>query len=230
MPHRFHRPVVGGALRRRRPRACRCRGHEGRRDAGRRGGGHRAPVHAALRARHKGAGLHQELPARRARERRPVYPCRDMADRRARRARARRRRLAAVLARQPGEPRALRGGGAALPRRALCRGGRRLRRRGEGRARRLDMVHRLGRLALSRRRGVYPRHRARGRQPQAEAGAPLGLERLLGAAAHRRGRLPRRGAARPGGRHHGGRKARQKRPGAAAQRRRPRDRRNRPLT
>ena len=68
----------------------------------------------------QGPGLHQELSAGRAREWRPVHPCRDLVRHRAGRDGPRRRRLSLLLDAQPGQPRARRGGGRALPRRALC--------------------------------------------------------------------------------------------------------------
>ncbi len=63
-----------------------------------------------------------------------------------------------------------------LPHRTLCRGGRHLFVAGQGRARRLDLVHRLGRLAVPRGGREHPRHQ-QGGQPavgQASPAQPLG--------------------------------------------------------
>ncbi len=63
-------------------------------------------VHAALRQDREGSGLHQELSAGRARERRPVHARGDLVRHRACRARAGRRGLALLLHAQPDQPRA----------------------------------------------------------------------------------------------------------------------------
>ena len=72
----------------------------------------------------EGAGLHQELSAGRAREWRPIYPCRDLVRHRAGRNGHGRRSLALLLDAQSGQPCARREGGRTLSRRALCRRGR----------------------------------------------------------------------------------------------------------
>ena len=67
--------------------------------------------------------------------------------------------------------------------RTLCRGGRHLFGAGQGRARRLDLVHRLGRLAVPRGGREHPRHPQGGQPPRREARAAQPLGRLLGDAA-----------------------------------------------
>ena len=74
----------------------------------------------------EGARLHQELSAGRARKWRAVHACGDLVRHRAGRNGPRRRGLALLLDAQSGQPCARREGGRALPRRALCRGGRHL--------------------------------------------------------------------------------------------------------
>ena len=68
----------------------------------------------------------------------------------------------AVRPAQPDQPCAHAGGDRALQGRTLCRRGRRLFSRAACRARRLDLVHRLGRLDVSRRHGGHPGHPPRG--------------------------------------------------------------------
>ena len=107
VPDRLDRPVLGGALRRRPSPSARARGH---------GRGRRAPGPPRRRpasllftppfdrttAR---PGLHQGLPAGRARERRPVHPRRALGGAGLRRARRRRPGRRAVRAAQPDQPR-----------------------------------------------------------------------------------------------------------------------------
>ena len=64
----------------------------------------------------EGAGLHQELSAGRARERRPVHPCRHLVRHRAGRNGQGRRGLSLFLHAQSGQPCARRKGGRAVPR------------------------------------------------------------------------------------------------------------------
>ena len=100
MPHRFHRPVLGGDFRRRRPGA-RGPGDGGARPppgASRRPAG--AAVHAAVRQDRARSRLHQGLSARHPREWRPVHPCRRLVDHGLRRARPGRQGGRAVRAAQ----------------------------------------------------------------------------------------------------------------------------------
>jgi cyclic beta-1,2-glucan synthetase len=106
----------------------------------------RAAAHAALRSDGARPGLHQGLPPRRARERRPVHPRRDLVGHRAGAPRHGRRSDGAVPHAQPDQShahgrrrRALQGG-------AVRGGGRRLCAPDARRPRRLDVVHRVGRL------------------------------------------------------------------------------------
>ena len=112
---------------------------------------HRQAVHAALRQDRERSGLHQELSARRARERRPIHACRDLVRHRAGRDRAWPTRPGAAFCMLNPVNHALDAAAAeryrvepyvvaadiysAAP---------------QGRARRLDLVHGLGRLALPR--------------------------------------------------------------------------------
>ncbi len=87
MPDRFDRPILGGALGRRRPRRARPRrwpSLDRAADPPRRRPG--AAVHAALRQDALRSRLHQGLSAGRARKRRAVHPRRDVGDPRVRRA------------------------------------------------------------------------------------------------------------------------------------------------
>ena len=94
-------------------------------------------------------GYIKRLRAGRARERRPIHPCGDLGGDGVRGARRRRARVGTVRADQPGQPRRLAAGDAALSGRALRRRGRRLRRRPAHRPRRLDLVHRLRRAGCT---------------------------------------------------------------------------------
>ena len=151
MPHRFHRPVVGGHVRRRRPRA-RGPGDGGPRPpprASRRPAG--AALHPAVRQDRAGARLYQGLSARYPREWRPIHSCRCLVDHGLCRARPGRQGGRAVRAGQSHQSHQHARGRAALQGRALCRGCRRLFRGAARRAGWLDLVHGLGWLALPRR-------------------------------------------------------------------------------
>ncbi len=179
VPDRLHRPVLERAVRPRRPGALRHR-HERRRGApGRPGAEDRQALHPALLEDGEGARLHQELSARRPREWRPVHPCGHLVRHRAGRDGPRRGSLALLRDAQPGQPCARRGGGGALPRRTLCRGGRHLFGRRQGRPRRLDVVHRLGGLALPGRGRGHPRNPPRRRPAGDRAAASPALGRLF---------------------------------------------------
>ena len=110
-------------------------------------------------------GLHQGLRARRARERRPVHARRDLGGdgvRRAGRQPSARGSCSRMInpvnhARHADGDRHLQG-------RALRRRGRRLRRRAAHRPRRLDLVHRLGRLDVPADAGIAAGPAARRRQ------------------------------------------------------------------
>ena len=73
VPHRLDRAIVGGALERRRPSARRARDERGRRVPRAPRAGDRPALHAAVRARLPGPGLHQGLSAGRPGERRSVH-------------------------------------------------------------------------------------------------------------------------------------------------------------
>ena len=145
-----HRPVLGRDLRRRRPRAGRAGAW--RRSSERlvrREDGLILLFDPAVRRRAARARLHQGLRARHPRERRPVHPRGHLGGagrRRCTAAAADARR--AVRPPQPDPPRRRPRGGRPLQGRALRRGGRRLRPAAARRPGRLDLVHRLGRLAL----------------------------------------------------------------------------------
>ena len=115
-------------------------------------------VHAAVRPDAARSGLHQGLPAGRPRERRPVHARRGLGGDRVRGARATATRPASCSRMlNPINHAGTRAGVHALQGRALRRRRRRLRRAAARRARRLDLVHRLGRLDVPRRRRVDPR-------------------------------------------------------------------------
>ena len=115
---------------------------------------------AAVRPVAARSRLHQGLRAGRARERRPVHARRAVDGDGDRAARQRRRGGRAVPHAQPDQPHAHPGRRRALPGRALRGGGRRLHAPGAHRARRLDLVHRLGGLDVSARARVDPRSHA----------------------------------------------------------------------
>ena len=164
VPDRLDRAVLGralggGAPALRRPRDGRRAGAPGaprsRPDR---------PAHAALRPLGAGARLHQGLPARAARERRPVHARGGLDGDGDGEARLRRRGGGAVPHAQPREPHAHRGRRPALQGRAVRARGRRVRAPRARRPRRLDLVHGLGRLDVPGRAREHPRLPA-ARQP-----------------------------------------------------------------
>ena len=158
VPHRLDRPVVGRPLGRRRARA---RGAaRWRRSRSTSSGAATASSCSSRRrstTRDVDPGLHQGLPARRPRERRPVHPRRDLVGHRLRGARRRRQGRRAVLDPEPDQPREHAGRRPPLQGRAVRRGRRRLRRAAARRPRRLDLVHGLGGLDVPGRGRVDPR-------------------------------------------------------------------------
>ena len=181
MPHRRDRPVVGGDLRAAATR--RARGRRWRRSTStwspRRRAGPAAD--AAVRPHDAEPRLHPGLPAGRARERRPVHPRRALDGARVRAMLGdgdRATELFAMLnpinhARTPD-------GGRALPRRAVRRGRRRLFAAAAHRPRRLDVVHGLGRLDVSRRHRSDSRPHAAQRRRCTSTRASRGLAGLRG--------------------------------------------------
>jgi cellobiose phosphorylase len=145
---RLHRAVVGGAL--------------GGGTAGARGAGHGRPAdparaarkacgaapHPALRRVRAGPGIHQGLPARHPGERRAVHPRGDLGGDGGGRAGQRGRGGRALPPPEPGQPRARPRGRRPLQSRALRRGRGHLRSSRPRGPRRLDLVHRVGRLAV----------------------------------------------------------------------------------
>ena len=121
------------------------------------------PAHAPLRHVAAGAGLHQGVSARRARERRTVH-ARGRVDRDGHRApRGRRRGRRALPHAQPRQPHAERRGRRALQGRAVRARGRRLRAPRPRRPGRLDLVHGCGGLDVPGRAREHPRpHAPRG--------------------------------------------------------------------
>ena len=166
VPHRLDRPVVGRDL---------GRGHAGARRAGDgRGRGvpgaprrrPRPAVHAAVRPDAARSRLHQGLPARRPRERRPVHARRHLGGARLRGARRRRQGGRAVRHPEPDQPHQHARRRPPLQGRAVRRRRRRLRGAAARRARRLDVVHGVGGLDVPRR------HRVDSRLPPARALPP----------------------------------------------------------
>ena len=157
MPHRLDRAILGRALGRRGAGTGGASDGRGRTraDPARRRPG--AAVRAAVRQVRAGSRLHQGLSARRARERRPVHPCRRVVGDGLRRARRGRQGGRTVLAAQPDQSRAHPRRRAALQGRALRRRRRRLRGAAPCRARRLDLVHGLGGLDATRGRREHSR-------------------------------------------------------------------------
>ena len=119
-------------------------------------GGSRAALHAAVRSHDGRSRLHQGLSARRARERRPVHPCRAVVGDGVRGAGGWREGGRAVLDPQPDQPCPHARRRPPLSRGALCGGRRRLRRARADRTGRLDLVHRLGRLDAADRDREHP--------------------------------------------------------------------------
>ena len=195
MPDRLDRAELVGAVRRRRPAArarrrwTRVDAHLVRRDA--------RLVQlldppfdkSALEPR-----LHHGLRARRARERRPVHPRRDLGGDGVRRSSATAQRAWELLrminpvnhAHDAERRRRLQG-------RALRGGGRRLRRRAAHRPRRLDLVHRLGRLDVpaDRRVAARPAPRSRASCASRRACRPSGTGSSCTTATARRGTASR---------------------------------------
>ena len=157
MPDRFHRPILGGIVGR------------GRSGAGGPGDGRtrpparasrrpcRAAVHAAVRQDTARSRLHQGLSARHSREWRPVHPWRRLVGHGLCRARPGRQGGRAVRDAQSHQPHIDARRRASLQGRALRLGRRCLFGAAACRAGRLDLVHRLGRLALPGRRRIDPR-------------------------------------------------------------------------
>ncbi len=121
----------------------------------------RRPADSAPRSAVRQVGpesrLHQGVRPRRARERRPVHP-RGHLDGDGLRGDGRfPAGMGALRADQPRDPRRHARGGRSLSRRAVRGGGRRLRRTSAHRPRRVDLVHRLGRLDVPAHHGIAPR-------------------------------------------------------------------------
>ena len=162
--------------------------------------------------------LHQGLRPRRPRERRAIH-ARGRLDRDGLRGDGRPRAgVGAVQPDQPREPRQHAGGHRRLQGRAVRRRRRRLRRPAPRRARRVDVVHRVGGVDVPARHGVAAGHPPGGRPPAVRPAHPRRLAVVQGqlplppdAPPHHR-REPRR----PGGHARDGR-----RPGAAGQARAP---------
>ena len=140
----------------------------------------RPPLHAALRPHPRRPGLHQGLPARASRERRPVHPCRALGGARLHRARRGRQGGGALCHAQSDQPLGLDRRRRALQGRALRRRGGRLLRPPACRPRRLDLVHRLRRLDAPCRRREHPRVASRGRNPHRRSLHSASLARLQG--------------------------------------------------
>ena len=154
MPDRFDRAKLVGSVRRRR---CRTRapGHAGRGSAaGAPRPGADPAARSALRQVGPGPRLHQGLRAGRAGKWRAIHPCRDLGGDGVRGPWATAARLGTHDHDQPGEPCELPAAIGDLQGGALCRRGRRLRARAPHRPRRLDLVHRLGRLDVPAHRRI----------------------------------------------------------------------------
>ena len=202
MPHRLDRAVVGSHLGRRRARARDAR--DGRRRGVPRPArpGADPALHPAVRSVRPGARLHQGLPARHPRERRPVHPCRDLDRDGVRGPRRRRPSQRALLDPEPDQPHEHPRRRPSLQSGALRRGRRRLRRIPPRRTRWLDLVYRLRGLDVSGRPRVAPRvpptrHRAPSRSLHPARVAALRDRVPLSRVALRdHGREPARGHAR----------------------------------
>ncbi len=112
------------------------------------------PILRSVRARPR---LHPGVSARHPRERRTVHACRRVVGDRVRDARRRGQGGGVALDAQPDQQGVDAGRCAALQGRALCRRGRRLLRAAARGARRMDLVHRLGGVDVSRRPRVAAR-------------------------------------------------------------------------
>ncbi|MBK8004578.1 MAG: hypothetical protein IPK12_11755 [Gemmatimonadetes bacterium] len=187
--------VISGA-------AARARGHGARRHgAAPRGGtrGHHPPPHPGVRPDAERPRLHQGLPARRARERRPVHARRPLGRARPGGAGPPRPRRSPAAHAEPRAPWRHARGHRALPGGAVRGRGGRLRRRPALGPWRLDLVHRLGGVDVPGGRGVTAWcHRARrpGAPPGAlHPGRVAGLPPALVRAGQRPGRAADGGAA-----------------------------------
>ena len=163
MPDRLDRAILerdlggGGAG------ACSaCNGRHGRaaHPSRRRSGG---AVHAAVRSHAARPRIHQRLSAGYPGERRPVHPRGRLVGDRLRGAGRRRQGRRAVLAPEPDQPHEHAGGCAALQGRALRRRRRCLLGRAARRARWMDLVYGLGRMAVPGRARGDPRFSPAGR-------------------------------------------------------------------
>ncbi len=156
VPHRLDRAVLGSDLGRRRSGA-RPAGHGGRRrapdPAGRRA---RPALHASLRPNGPRARLRQGVRPGRARERRSVHARCGVGHDRVRRARRRRQGRRALRDSEPHQPRQHPLGPVPLQGRTVRDGRRRLFGASARGARRVDLVHRGGRLDVPRGRRVDP--------------------------------------------------------------------------
>ena len=153
VPDRRHPAGLGGDLRRCRPGASAPGDGRGRTAPGATRRQADPALRPAIRQGDVAAGLHQGLRAGHPRERRPVHARRHLGGAGHGVARPRRPSAGTVEPAQPGLPRHHPRGSRALQGRAVRRLRRRLRRSAAHRPRRLDLVHRLGRLAVSRRPG-----------------------------------------------------------------------------
>ena len=176
MPARFDRAELGGAVRRGPGLARRAR--DGRRagQARRARTAAHSPAHAALRSIRAGSGLHQELSAGSARERRPVHARGALGRDGARQARQRRRSRRALPSAQSDQPHADAGAACDLQGRAVRGRGRRLRSRAAFRPRRVDVVHRIGRMDVpdGSRKPARPSEARRRRFRSIRASRPSG--------------------------------------------------------
>ncbi len=120
-------------------------------------------LHAAFRRHRARSRLHQGISRGPARKRRPIYPWRAVDDCRFRRTRQRQQGRGVVLHAQSHQPCPHPHRRPALPRRALCGVRRCLFRHPPCRARRMDMVFRLGGLDVSRRHRMDSGSAAEGR-------------------------------------------------------------------
>ena len=166
--------VLSGAA----PEARQRAGDGGARSApGRPRGRPAAPARSAARLRPAERRLHPGLSARGARERRPVLACRRLGADGPGRTRRRRRRLPLLQLPQPGAPLASCRARPGLCDRALRHGRRRVQRPALRRSRRLELVHRLGRLDASCRDRVDVRLRPARRRDRVPALPAFRLER-----------------------------------------------------
>ena len=137
-----------------------------------------AAVHAAIRQDAARSRLHQGLSAGHPRERRPVHACRAVVGHGIRRTRRGRQGSRAVLPAQSHQPRPHAVRCASLQGGTLCHRRRRLWHRATCRARRLDLVHRLGGMDAARRHREHPRAASGGRCPASRPVHPEDLAAL----------------------------------------------------